>query len=259
MAKTTNSLIMKQSCKVLVLIVLSYQATCKPSSQSDDFKYQQMQQQMLVQIKQDTRVTHIATGISELSPKVIKAMTDVKRHLFVPEQFDEYSYHNRPLPIGSGQTISQPFIVALMTELLAIENHHKVLEVGTGSGYQAAILAKFSDRVFSIEIIEELGVSAAKRLKSLEYNNVKVKVADGYKGWPDEAPFDAIIVTAAALEIPPPLIAQLKAGGRMVIPVGGQNQVQQLKLVAKDDTGKVTIKDILAVRFVPLTGERKVD
>lgn len=215
-----------------------------------------MQQLMLENIQEDTRVTQTATGIAHISKAVVDAMTKVKRHHFVLQQFGEYSYDNRPLPIGSGQTISQPFIVALMTEVLELESHQKVLEVGTGSGYQAAILGELARQVFTIEIIPELGNKATKKLDELGYQNITVRVGDGYKGWPEEAPFDAIIVTAAATEIPPPLIEQLKKGGRMIIPVGGQHQIQQLKLLKKDMNGDVSITNILAVRFVPLTGER---
>jgi len=179
-------------------------------------------------------------------------METVPRHLFVPEENRSYSYYDQPVPIGFGQTISQPYIVAFMTELLKLEKGDVVLEVGTGSGYQAAILAKLIKQVYTIEIIEELGKETFKRLKTMGYNNVEVKVGDGYKGWPEHAPFDAIIVTAAAEHVPQPLIDQLKPSGRLVIPVGGVYEVQDLMLITKDASSKVVKKSIIPVRFVPL-------
>jgi len=188
--------------------------------------------------------------------KVIEAMRRVPRHKFVPPGLESSAYEDRPLPIGCGQTISQPYIVALMTQLLELCGEDKVLEVGTGSGYQAAILSEIASEVYTIEIFEELGVSATERLKNLGYYKVKVKVADGYYGWPEEAPFNAIIVTCAADHIPPPLIAQLKDGGKMCIPVGSVFQVQKLMLVEKKD-GEITAKNILPVRFVPMLGKHQ--
>jgi len=193
-----------------------------------------------------------ARGVKD--KKVLQAMRVVPRHKFVSEGFKKYAYEDRPLPIGCGQTISQPYIVALMTELLKVDKEDKVLEVGTGSGYQAAILSEIVKEVYTIEIFEELGVSAKKRLKDLGYSNVKVRIADGYYGWPEKAPFDAIIVTCAATHIPPPLIAQLKEDGKMCIPIGGVFQVQNLMLIEKKG-GKITSKNILPVRFVPMLGK----
>jgi protein-L-isoaspartate(D-aspartate) O-methyltransferase len=190
-----------------------------------------------------------------LDEKVLDAMLKVPRHEFVPEDQRPYAYDNRPLPIGYGQTISQPYIVAVMTDLLNLEKGDRVLEIGTGSGYQAAILGELTDAVFTIEIIEGLGRQAGGRLEQLGYKNVRTLIGDGYYGWPSESPFDAIIVTAAASHIPPPLIKQLKPGGRMIIPVGSRFMVQHLVLVTKDADGKVTTKQILPVSFVPLTGE----
>lgn len=182
---------------------------------------------------------------------VIYAMRTVKRHLFVPESLVPRAYEDGPLPIGHGQTISQPFIVAYMTELLRIKPGSKVLEIGTGSGYQAAILACLTHEVYSVEIIEELGEAARKRLQALGFRNVRLAVADGYYGWEAYAPYDAIIVTAATEYIPPPLIRQLKEGGRMVIPVGSPFIVQTLMLVEKRGS-KVYTRNVLPVRFVPL-------
>jgi protein-L-isoaspartate(D-aspartate) O-methyltransferase len=185
---------------------------------------------------------------------VLEAMRQVPRHLFVPWSLKRLAHEDHPLPIGHGQTISQPYIVALMTEALHVKPNEKVLEIGTGSGYQAAVLSELTPQVFTMEIIAPLGNEARKRLKKLGYHTVKVKIGDGYFGWPEEAPFDGIIVTCAAGHIPPPLIAQLRQGGRMVIPVGGVYQVQRLMVVTKDRSGRVRTNELLPVRFVPMTG-----
>lgn len=182
---------------------------------------------------------------------VLDAMRKVPRHEFVPKKYRNEAYNDYPLPIGFGQTISQPYIVALMTELAEVSKGEKVLEIGTGSGYQAAIAAEITDSVYTIEIITELMESAQARLKQLSYKKINVKNADGYYGWKEHAPFDAILVTAAAEHIPPPLIEQLKEGGKMVIPVGHPLQVQNLMVVEKKD-GKVRSRNIIPVRFVPL-------
>jgi len=183
---------------------------------------------------------------------VLAAMRKVPRHEFVPEAYRNYAYADEPLPIGDGQTISQPYIVALMTETLNINKDSRVLEIGTGSGYQAAVLAEIAEEVYSIEIIESLATRASETLERLGYKNVKVKCGDGYRGWPEEAPFDAIIVTAAPGHIPQPLIDQLRVGGRMSIPVG--DAYQELIVVTKKEKG-ITKQDIIPVRFVPMTGE----
>jgi protein-L-isoaspartate(D-aspartate) O-methyltransferase len=186
--------------------------------------------------------------------RVMGVMAKVPRHRFVPAKHRSEAYENVPLPIGHGQTISQPYIVALMTELLKLKRGDKVLEVGTGSGYQAAILAELTDEVYSIEIIRPLAERAATVLKQQNYGNVHTRIGDGYYGWHQEAPFDAIVVTAAADHIPPPLVRQLKPGGRMVIPVGSRFMVQQLVLLKKDLNGNTSLRQVLPVRFVPLTG-----
>jgi protein-L-isoaspartate(D-aspartate) O-methyltransferase len=182
----------------------------------------------------------------------LDAMRNVPRHEFVPQQLRQRAYHDGPLPIGYGQTISQPYIVAFMTEAINPRSNFKVLEVGTGSGYQAAVLSQIVDSVYTIEIIDALCKQAKKRLKDLHYDNIQVKNADGYFGWASKGPFDAIVVTAAADFVPPPLIAQLKEGGRMIIPVGTPFSTQQLLLVTKNG-GKTKTRNLMFVRFVPFT------
>lgn len=192
---------------------------------------------------------------TRISDAVMASMNAVKRHELVPSSERRYSYENRPLPIGYGQTISQPYIVALMTELIDVDADDVVLEVGTGSGYQAAILAELVDHVYSIEIIPALAIRAKQDLEHLGYKNITTKLGDGYFGWKAHAPFDAIVVTAAASHVPPPLIEQLKPGGRMVIPVGERFMTQTLLLLEKTEKGEVITRQFGAVRFVPLTGE----
>lgn len=186
--------------------------------------------------------------------RVLEAMRHVPRHLFVPDQYQSYAYRNRPLPIGHNQTISQPYIVAYMTQMLNLNAGDKVLEIGTGSGYQAAVLSEIIPHVFTIEIVEPLGRQAKARFDSLGYSTIKTKIGDGYKGWPKNAPFDAIILTAAPEEIPEPLIDQLKTNGILVAPVGQAGEVQMLTKVTKDESGKIQIQKGLSVRFVPMTG-----
>lgn len=183
---------------------------------------------------------------------VLEAMRSVERHLMVPKDVQKHAYEDRPLPIGSGQTISQPFIVAFMTQAIQPEPGMKVLEIGTGSGYQAAVLAEIVDEVYTIETVEALGKKAENTLTGMGYKNIFYKIGDGYHGWEEHAPFDAIIVTAAPEEIPPRLIEQLKTGGKMVIPVGPSAN-QHLKLLEKKKNGKITSKELLPVRFVPFT------
>jgi protein-L-isoaspartate(D-aspartate) O-methyltransferase len=192
------------------------------------------------------------TGMSAMSPPVRAALGKVERHRFVPKAQQSMAYRNQPLPIGGGQTISQPYIVALSTDLLQPKPGHIVLEVGTGSGYQAAMLAEVVSQVYTIELLEDLGRSAAGRLAELGYRNVEVRIGDGYAGWPEQAPFDGIVVTAAAPKIPSALVAQLKPGGRMVIPVGGEGWIQRLKVVTKRADGGYEERDVIPVRFVPL-------
>jgi protein-L-isoaspartate(D-aspartate) O-methyltransferase len=191
-----------------------------------------------------------ARGITD--PEILRAMRKVPRHLLVPEDQREYAYEDRPLPIGEGQTISQPFIVAYMTDLISPKKYMEVLEIGTGSGYQAAVLAEIVKEVYTIEIVEKLGTQAKKDLDKLGYSNIHTRIGDGYQGWPEQSPFDAIIVTAAAEKIPQPLVDQLQEGGKMVIPIGMAGQVQELMLLEKIK-GKIKTTNLGAVRFVPFT------
>jgi protein-L-isoaspartate(D-aspartate) O-methyltransferase len=204
-------------------------------------KYEKVRQRMV-------REQVVARGIKD--QKVIQAMLDVPRHLFVPENQERMAYEDRPLPIGEGQTISQPYIVALMTETLNLDENMSVLEIGTGSGYQAAILSEIVKEVFTIEIIESLAIKAKNTLDALEYTNISFKIGDGYKGWNEKAPFDAIIVTCAPSNIPKPLEEQLKEGGKMIIPLGG-SITQELVLIEKRK-GKLIRKEVSSVRFVPM-------
>lgn len=216
------------------------------SVENDTLFYQLLRQAMI-----ENQI--IDRGVSD--ERVIKAMNDVPRHLFVKESLRDLAYADGPLPIGYNQTISQPYIVAYMTEILQPDTHHIVLEVGTGSGYQAAILSKLVNHVYSIEIIPELGKEAANRLDKLGYDNVTVKIGDGYNGWEEHSPFDRIIVTAAPEQIPKKLVDQLKSGGLMVLPVGKTSFGQDMRVVKKDRTGQVTTQETIPVRFVPMIHE----
>jgi protein-L-isoaspartate(D-aspartate) O-methyltransferase len=192
------------------------------------------------------------TGLPAMSPAVRAALAKVERHCMVPASQQAAAYRNHPLPIGNGQTISQPYVVALSTDLLNAKRSDVVLEIGTGSGYQAAVLAEVVSKVYSVELIDTLGKQASERLKAMGYANVEVRIGDGYQGWPEKGRFDAILVTAAAPQVPLSLIDQLKPGGRMVIPVGGEADIQFLKLLVKRADGGVDEKQVLPVRFVPL-------
>jgi len=206
----------------------------------------------------NTQMAHPPDGRDAITSKVVlEALRTVPRHVFVPENIRGRAHADSPLPIGHGQTISQPYIVAWMSELLELKRDAKVLEIGTGSGYQAAVLAHLTPRVHTIEIIEALHKRAKKVLEEQKYTHVKCRRADGYLGWPEEAPFDAIIVTCAAGHLPPPLWKQLKPGGRIVIPIGGPYEVQRLVVVTKTAEGKRRSKTIAPVRFVPLTRAKR--
>lgn len=213
------------------------------ANEASDARYAVERRQLVAQLKGEIR-----------DARVLETMGEVPRHLFVPKSLRAFAYRNAPLPIGHGQTISQPFIVAFMTEQLKPKETDRVLEIGTGSGYQAAVLSKLVKEVCSIEIVEPLANRAKEVLERLEYDNIKLKTGDGYKGWPEEAPFDAVIVTCAPDQVPKPLVDQLKEGGRMIIPVGDEGTVQELVLLEKKE-GRIERRALLPVRFVPMTGE----
>jgi protein-L-isoaspartate(D-aspartate) O-methyltransferase len=213
-------------------------------------------QAMLEAVRQSVLESAGYTGIPALRDEVMAAMGAVPREAFVLPQYRDQAYRNTPLPIAAGQTISQPLIVALMTEMLDPQPGDVMLEVGTGSGYQAAVLAQLVQHVYSVEIVPELADNANRVLHKLGYNNITVRAGDGYAGWPEHAPFDGIIVTAAAGEIPAPLLQQLKPGGRLVIPVGEHWDAQELLIVEVDSGGQVSKESKLPVRFVPLTRQR---
>ena len=237
---------MKNSALVFLLLAFTAHA--------NDQDYKSARAEMVAEVQYYATLARDVDD-PEFGEGVIRSLAMVERHEFVPPEQKAYAYENRPLPIGHGQTISQPYIVALMTELVEPGSDDVVLEIGTGSGYQAAVLAKLVDHVYSIEIIDALASEAKARLARLGYDNVTTKLDDGYNGWEEHAPFDAIVVTAAASHVPPPLIQQLKRGGRMVIPVGGRFTVQQLLLIEKTEDDEVITRQIAAVRFVPLTGK----
>jgi len=239
---------------MLATLLLLVAGSCLPDPAQADDHFRDSREQMIRLIEADVRDTSHYLGQSSLDTRVLDAMARVPRHEFVPQELADKAYQNRPLPIGYGQTISQPYIVAIMTDLLDIEPGQRVLEVGTGSGYQAAILAEIGVEVFTLEIVEPLAIEAKARLAALGYDGVTVQHGDGYYGWPDRAPFDAVIVTAAGSHIPPPLVDQLKPGGRMVIPVGSRFSTQHLMLIEKGDDGTPSVRQLLPVRFVPLTG-----
>ena len=207
---------------------------------------------MIADIEAEVEYTRTLTGMKALAPRVMAVMRQVPREKFIPAAMRASAYDNGPLPIGHGQTISQPYIVALMTDLLQLKEDDRVLEIGTGSGYQTAILSCLAKAVYTVEVVKELGEAAAERLTRLNYTNIDYRIGNGYEGWPEHAPYDAIIVTAAAPEIPQALIDQLKPGGRLVIPVGWQYLPQELMLVEKDAHNAIHSRGILGVAFVPL-------
>ncbi|MCH7509126.1 MAG: protein-L-isoaspartate(D-aspartate) O-methyltransferase [Proteobacteria bacterium] len=218
---------------------------------ADDAQYAVDRAAMVAEIEEYARLN----GDQAFAKRVMQSMASVQRHEFVPDAQKRFAYANRPLPIGFGQTISQPYIVALMTDLIEPDSDDVVLEIGTGSGYQAAILSGLVKSVYSIEIIKPLATQAAARLQLLGFDNVTTRLSDGYYGWAEHGPFDAIVVTAAASHVPPYLVRQLRRGGRMVIPVGGRFLTQQLLLIEKTETGEVKTRQVIPVIFVPLTGE----
>ena len=213
-------------------------------------------QRMLDDIEREVRYTRKMIGRNALDPKVMSAMENVPRNEFVSSSYGDAAFDNGPLPIGHGQTISQPYIVALMTDLLELDADDVVLEIGTGSGYQTAILSQLCKQVYTIEYVPALADIAKARLEKLGYDNITSITGNGYDGWPEHAPYDGIIVTAAATHIPKPLIGQLKPGGKLVIPVGRPHLYQELTVVEKDENGEIDIREVLGVAFVPLQAER---
>jgi protein-L-isoaspartate(D-aspartate) O-methyltransferase len=224
-------------------------------TQAQDYAAQRLR--MVEEVDAMYAETRSETGLAAMSPAVRAALSRVERHRLVPPAQVGAAYRNHPLPIGAGQTISQPYIVALSTDLLNPRAGDVMLEVGTGSGYQAAVLAQIARQVYSIELIESLGTTAAARLAEMGYRNIDVRIGDGYAGWPEKAPFDGIVVTAAAPQVPPALLEQLRPGGRMVIPVGASGEIQYLKLLVKRADGGYDEKRVLPVRFVPLVPGKK--
>jgi protein-L-isoaspartate(D-aspartate) O-methyltransferase len=240
----------------LLLPVLTLFLFAAPACAEEDL-YARERARMIETIRAYAKMDLGYVGEKGISEKVLAAMAKTKRHLFVPERFRSLAYADRPAPIDHGHTISQPFIVALMTHLADVEEGDTALEIGTGSGYQAAILARLVKHVCTIEIVRPLGVAAANRLHELGYGNVRVKVGDGYKGWPDCGPFDAIVVTAALGHIPPPLIEQLKVGGKLVMPVGLAGAAQKLTVLEKTAPGETRKRTIGPVRFVPFIRKKE--
>lgn len=218
---------------------------------TDDKSFGKYRQAMMTIIALHASLCPDPIGRDRLADRVMGAMASVPRHQFVPAELQQWAYEDMPLPIGCGKTISQPFMVALMTDLLAVEEHDKVLEVGTGLGYQAAILGELAEQVFSVEIVEELASDGERRLRAAGYDNVQLRLGDGSRGWPEHAPFDKIVMTAAPELIPQGLLEQLKPGGRMVLPVGPEDE-QKLVLVEKGKNRQVKTRELLAVRFSPL-------
>lgn len=212
-------------------------------------------ERLLKEVEAEARATRRLTGRSKFSQSVMAALRAVPRERFVPPELRAHAYDNRPLPIGHHQTISQPYVVALMTDLLAPQPGQRILEVGTGCGYQTAVLAESGAEIYSIEIVEPLARDAAALIEALGYAQVHTRIGDGYFGWPEQAPFDGVMVTAAAPEVPQALIEQLKPGGRLVIPVGAQYASQELVTIDKDADGEIARQSVLPVAFVPLTGE----
>ena len=232
-----------------ILAGLAMNAACGQTSYD-------VERQALVEMLRKESALAEEYGAPAISESTLGVIGKVPRHEFVPEDQRRYSYRNHPLPIGGGQTISQPYIVALMTELAAVTKDDAVLEIGTGSGYQAAVLSELAGSVFTIEIIDWLGERAERDLERLGYDNVSVRIGDGYAGWPECAPFDAILVTAPPEQVPAPLVDQLAVGGRLVIPVGAQDSLQVLRLMTKEADGVVRVESVIPVRFVPLTRDQ---
>lgn len=246
---------------VSFLVALSASATTetRPATETIDLDdYPKMRVLLMESIQAHTRASASMTGVEAIDPAVIKIMSEIPRHEFVPPELRKLAYFDMPLPLGYGQKLSQPFLTALMTHVAEVGKDDVVFETGTDSGYQAAILSRLARRVFSVEVVEPLAEAAAERLRRLGYTEIEVKAGDGYYGWKEKGPFDVIIVKEAIHHIPPPLLNQLKPGGRMVIPVGPLDQSQELKLVRKDEEGRISERTVLPVRFAPLQGGERI-
>jgi protein-L-isoaspartate(D-aspartate) O-methyltransferase len=246
----TNRQIWRKASRCLAIMI----ALLLDSAIAADAGMAAQRQTMVAEVAAMARAFGAGTARGSIDARVLGVLERLPRHDFVPAVMRASAYENRPLPIGHGQTISQPYIVAVMTDLLKVGAGDTALEIGTGSGYQAAVLAELGVKVSTIEIVEPLAREAAERLRRLGYGGIATRIGDGYHGWPEQGPFDAIMVTAAASHVPPPLLRQLKPGGRMVIPVGAAFQTQQLMLVEKRADGTVTTRQMMPVIFVPLTG-----
>lgn len=234
--------------------ILTFLVFGVPGFAAENSDFDRLRQEMVRSIEAEARLTQPETGIADLEPRILKVMLEVPRHEFVPAPLRAYSYANSPLPLGYGQNIASPFLVALMTQLARPEKDDAVFETGTGSGYQAAILSKLVAEVYSVEVVEPLAEEAAVRLARLGYRNAHINIGDGYYGWPAKAPFDAIILKEAVDHVPDPLLGQLKAGGRMVLPLGPSNGVQYLTVIEKRADGSLNHTRVLPVRFSPLQG-----
>ncbi|NND37221.1 MAG: protein-L-isoaspartate(D-aspartate) O-methyltransferase [Gammaproteobacteria bacterium] len=242
-----------RSSALLLATFATLVACGAPAGPEADARFAQQRDALVRSIERHVQDTRDYLGRAELSARTIAALETTPRHEFVPESLRRYAYDDRPLPIGHDQTISQPYIVAIMTDLLDLQPGCRVLDIGTGSGYQAAVLAEMCEHVYTIEIVEPLGVAARERLARLGYDNVTVRIGDGFDGWPDEAPFDGIVVAAVADELPPPLLEQLRPGGRIIMPVGDPMGYQELILGERRADGSLAETRVLPVRFVPLT------
>jgi protein-L-isoaspartate(D-aspartate) O-methyltransferase len=240
---------------VLLLLGIGGASTAAGTSPPETEAFEAARQRLVEAIERDVAATSGYLGTDQLDPAVIQAMRAVPREAFVPPALRDRAYQDSPLPIGAGQTISQPYIVAVMSHLAGVEAGDRVYELGTGSGYQAAVLGAMGVEVYSVEIVPELAEQAAATLARLGYDTVHVRAGDGYMGWPEAAPFDAVVVTAAHPEIPDPLVEQLKVGGRLVMPVGAVHEVQQLTVLTKQPDGSLQERALLPVRFVPITGD----
>ena len=238
----------------LACLALSLVLAIPDNSIGEEDEMKARRDALIAEVESDVRASAGSLGFSRLAPEVLAALREVPRHAFVPPDQQALAYGNHPLPIGSGQTISQPYIVAIMSQLLGVGPGERVFELGTGSGYQTAVLAAMGVEVYTVEIVPELARRAAQTLSELGYDGVHVRTGDGWLGWPEAAPFDGIVVTAAAPRVPEPLIDQLKAGGRLVIPVGEPCEIQQLAVYKKDSAGRLEGESLLSVRFVPVTG-----